>query len=144
MVLPLIPIAIAGLAGGGGFGLGSLLGKGKKEIHAPQEYYAPTISEVYSPTHAPQLQFAPVSTYGYQGATYIISSPGAVSKKEQIMDIVSEPGQKGAWDFPIGVTQSPTHAPGDVSGTNLPLIVGITVVGAVAIIFMKKKKGEKK
>ena len=140
MVLPLIPIAIAGAAAGGGFGIGSWLSKGKKEIHAPYEYYAPTTSEIYAPTHAPQLQFAPVTSYAYQGATTIISSPGAVAKKEQIIDVVSKPEQAGAWDFPISVAQAPTHAPGDVSGVNITHIALIAVVGAAAIMFIKKKK----
>ena len=140
MVLPLVPIAIGAGSLAGGVGLGSLFGGGKKEIHATKEYYAPTTSSVYAPTDARQLQFAPVSSYAYQGATYIIDSPGATSKKEQTMDITSRPEQKGAWDFPIGVAQTPEHKPGDTSGTNLPLIAGIAVVGAVAIMLLKKKK----
>ena len=148
MVLPLIPIAIAGLAGGGGFGLGSWLGKGKKgsEIHAPQEHYAPTITttEAFAHYH-PRLQFAPVTSYGYQGATYIIDSPGATSKKEQVMDIVSKPtADFGAIDYPTDIAGSRREGEGAVSGTNLPLIAGIAVVGAVAIMFMKKKKGGNK
>ena len=147
MVLPAIPIIIAGLAGGGGFGLGSWLGKGKKgaEIHAPQEHYAPTITttEAFAHYH-PRLQFAPVTTYGYQGATYIIDSPGATSKKEQTMDIVSRPrADFGAIDYPMNIAGSRRTGEG-VSGTNLPLIAGIAGVGAVAIMFMKKKKGGSK
>jgi hypothetical protein len=111
---------------------------GKKEIHAAGEYFAPTTSEVYAPTHAPQLQFAPVTSYGYQGATTIISSPGAEAKKAQIMDVVSKPKMRGEWDLPIEVAQAPEHTK-DISGTNLPLIAGIAVVGAVAIMFLKKK-----
>lgn len=115
---------------------------GKKEVHAPGEYYAPTTSVIEADPYqyfAPQIQFAPVTSYGYQGATTIISSPEAQVKKQQIMDIVSKPTQKGAWDFPIAVTQAPEHVK-DVSGTNLPLIAGIAVLGAVAIMFLKKKK----
>lgn len=113
---------------------------GKKEVHAPGEYYAPTVSTIEADPYqyfAPQIQFAPVTSYGYQGATTIISSPEAQVKKQQIMDVVSKPAQKGAWDFPIAVTQAPEHVK-DVSGTNLPLIAGIAVVGAVAIMFLKK------
>lgn len=144
---PLIPI-IAGLGGlGGGFGLGSLLGKGKKgaEIHAPQEHYAPTITttEPYAHYH-PRLQFAPVSTYGYQGATYIVSSPGAVSKKAQTMDVVSKPvADFGAIEYPMDIAGSRRTGEG-TSGANLPLIAGIAVVGAVTIMLLKKKKGGRK
>ena len=139
MVLPLIPIAIAGAGAAGGFGLGSLFGGGKKEIHAAKEYYAPTTTEIYAPTHAPQLLFSPVSTQSYQGATYIISSPGAVSKKEQVTKAVSKPSQRGEWDFPIEVSQEPSHVK-DIAGTNLTHIAIIAVVGAAAIMFIKKKK----
>lgn len=142
MVLPLIPLAMFGGGLAGGAGLGSLFGGGKKEIHAPQEYYAPTITDIYAPTHAPQLQFAPVTSYAYQGATTIISSPGAVSKKEQIMDVDSRPEQAGAWDFPIGVTQAPEHAPGDVAGVNM---THIAIIGAIALVaFAVIGKGKKK
>lgn len=146
MVLPLIPVAIAGLGIGTGYGLGTIFGgESKKEIHAPQEYYAPVTSEVYSPVDARQLQFSPVTSYAYQGATTIIGSPGATSKKEQSLDVVSQPEQRGAWDFPLAVTQEPTHTPGDVSGLDLMPIVLIAVVGAVAITFIKgKKKGSVK
>jgi len=130
MVLPLIPIAIAGAGAAGGFGLGSLFGGGKKEIHAAKEYYAPTTTEVYAPTHAPQLQFSPVSTQSYQGATYIVSSPGAVSKKEQITKAVSKPSQRGEWDLPITVSQEPSHVK-DIAGTNL---THIAIIGAVALV----------
>ena len=143
MVLPLIPIAIGGLSAGAGFGLGSLFGGGsKKEIHAPKEYFAPTISSVYAPTDARQLQFAPVSSYAYQGSTYIIDSPGAVSKKEQAMETVSRPEQRGAWDLPIGVAQSPEHKPGDTAGVNM---THIAIIGAVALVAVTVLgKGKKK
>jgi len=144
MVLPLIPIAIAGAGGLGGFGLGSLFGKGKKEeVHAPYEYYAPTTSVIEAEPYqhfAPQVQFAPITSYAYQGATTIISSPGAVAKKIISQEAISKPEQAGRWDFPVSVTQAPEHKPGDVSGTNLTHIALIAVVGAAAIMFIKKKK----
>lgn len=142
MVLPLIPIAIAGAGLGGGFGLGSWFARGKKEIHAPQEYYAPTISVVEAApyqTYAPQLQFAPITSYAYQGATTIISSPGAVAKKIVTQDIVSKPEMKGEWDIPTIITQEPSHVK-DIAGTNLTHIALIAVVGAAAIMLLKKKK----
>lgn len=139
MVLPLIPIAIAGGASLAGFGLGGMFGGAKKEIHAEKEYYAPTVSKVYAPTHAPQLQFAPVTTYGYVGPTTIIESPGARVKKEQIMDVISKPEQMGTWELPISVAQEPKHTK-DIAGTNLTHIAIIAVIGVVAYGFLKGKK----
>ena len=129
-------LAFPKIGNGGGFFIG------KKEVHAPGEYYAPTTSVIEADPYqyfAPQAQFAPVTSYAYQGATTIISSPEAQVKKQQIMDVVSKPTQKGAWDFPIAVTQAPEHTK-DISGTNLPLIAGIAVAGAVLIMVLKKKK----
>lgn len=146
MVLPLIPIAIAGLGGAGGFGLASWLGRGKKqmaEIHAPQEYYAPTITTIEAEPYqyyAPQVQFAPVTTYGYVGPTTIIDSPGARVKKEQIIDVISQPTQRGAWEFPIDVTQAPEHRPGDIAGVNMTHIAIIAAVGVIGYSLLKKKK----
>lgn len=140
MVLPLIPIAIAGAGLGGGFGIGSWLSKGKKEIHAEKEYFAPTTTEIYAPTHAPQVQFAPVTSYAYQGPIYQIESPGAKAKKEQIMDVVSKPEMRGAWDFPIGVSQEPSHVK-DIAGTNL---THIAIIGAVALVAFAVVGGKKK
>ena len=144
MVLPLIPLAMFGGGLAGGAGIGSWLGGGKKEIHATKEYYAPTTSEVYAPTHAPQLQFAPVTSYAYQGATNIISSPGASITKKQVQDVVSRPEQKGTWEVPIGVRQDPTHAPGAVSGVNMTHIALISAVAVVAYAVIGKGKKKRK
>lgn len=140
MVLPLIPIAIAGAGLGSGFGIGSWLSKGKKEIHAEKEYFAPTTTEIYAPTHAPQVQFAPVTSYAYQAPIYQVESPGAIAKKEQIMDVVSKPEMRGTWDFPIGVSQEPSHVK-DISGTNL---THIAIIGAVALVAFTVVGGKKK
>lgn len=119
-----------------GFG-GGLIGGGT---------YSPTTSwaeaNIYHQpyeTYAPQIQFAPQTSYAYQGATTIISSPGAESKKEQRLDLVSKPAQKGAWDIPTSISQAPS-AEGAVQGTNMMHIAIIAVVGAAAIMFLKKKK----
>ena len=118
------------------FGAG-LLGGGK---------YAPVISTseasiFHQPyeTYAPQIQFAPQTSYAYQGATTIISSPEAVVKKQQTMDLISKPEQVGTWDIPTAISQAP-EAKGAISGTNMTLIALIAVAGAAAIIFIKKKK----
>jgi hypothetical protein len=144
MVLPLIPLIAGAAIGGAGVGLGSMFG-GKKEeiIHAPYEYYAPTTSEIFAPTYAPQTQYAPVTSYGYQGATYIISSPEAVSKKELQMEVESIPKQEAVWTFPITTTQEPSHVVG--AGTDLTKLAIIGVIGIIAYagitsVGKKKKK----
>ena len=54
MVLPLIPLAVGGLIGGGGAALGGMFAGGKKteiEKHAMYEHYAPQTSTAVSYTH---------------------------------------------------------------------------------------------
>ena len=142
MVLPLIVAAGAGI---GGSVLGGLLTGKKEEVvkHAPYEYYAPTTSEVYSPTYSPQIQMSPQYTYAYQGGTYIISSPSATSKKEQEVRSELIPKQEGTWKLPISVSQEPTHSPvqGGV-GTDMTKIAIIGAVGLIAygLISSKRRK----
>lgn len=141
-MLPLLPIIAGGALLGGGAGIGWGLGKKGGEIHAEKEYYAPTTSIVEAApyqTFAPQVQFAPVTSYAYQGATTIISSPGAVAKKVVTQDIVSRPEQMGTWDIPTIISQEPKHTK-DIAGTNLTHIAIIAVVGFVAYSFLKGKK----
>ena len=122
----------AGVAFGGG-----LVGGG---TYAPTTALTTSVIEAdpYQ-YYAPQIQFAPQTSYAYQGATTIISSPEAVVKKQQTMDLVSRPEQAGTWDFPIDVTQKPDVS-GAVSGTNMTMIALIAVAGAAAIMLIGKKK----
>jgi len=143
MAVPLIPIlsGIAGLGAGAGI-MGALDGGKKEEItHAPYEYYAPTTSKTEQITYAPQVQYSPQLSYAYQGGTYIISSPSAVSKKQQEVKSQLIPEQRATWEFPISTYQEPTHSPvqGGV-GTDLTKIAVIAVVGLVAYGFITKKK----
>jgi len=128
MVAPLIPLAIGGSLGLVG---GMWLGKGKKEYQI-QETYAPTIT-YHKPfeTYSPQIQYAPQISYGYQGATYIISSPYAESKKSMNTEQISKPEQRGEWEIPQVI--SPTISPQQTgtSGTNF---VTIAIIGAIALI----------
>ena len=119
----------AGVAFGGG-----LVGGG---TYAPTTALTTSVIEAdpYQ-YYAPQIQFAPQTSYAYQGATTIISSPGAVSKKEQVMEQVLKPAQKGAWEFPIDVSQEPDVS-GAVSGTNMTHIAIIAAVGIVAYMLIK-------
>lgn len=110
MVLPLIPIAAAGIAGGL---LGGLLGGvgSKKEIHATKEHYAP----VSAPVTTKSEVFAP--TYQYQ-----IDSPYAemISKK----DITAK--ARGEADVSTPRTESVTE------GMDMTKIAIIGVIGLVA------------
>jgi len=143
MAFPLIPVLVGAGIGAGGATLGGLFGKGKKEEikHAPYEYYAPTVSEVYSPTYSPQIQMSPQYTYAYQGGTYIIGSPSATSKKEQEVRSELIPKQEGTWKLPISVSQEPTHSPvqGGV-GTDLTKIAIIGAVGLIAYGVISKRR----
>ena len=143
MALPLIPI-LSGIAGlGAGAGIMGAFGGGKKEEiqHAPFEYYAPTTSKTEQVTYAPQVQYSPQLSYAYQGGTYIISSPSAVSKKQQEVKSQLIPEQRATWEFPISTYQQPTHSPvqGGV-GTDFTKIAIIAVIGLVAYGFITKKK----
>ena len=129
----------------GGAITGGILGYQRiaQEYHEPYETYQPTtVSTVVKPFahYAPQLQFAPVTSYGYIGATTIIDSPETKVSKKQVMDIVSKPTQRGEWDFPITATAEPTYETGDrpVSGLNVTNIAIIAVIGAAGIILIKK------
>lgn len=128
----------------GGAITGGILGYQRiaQEYHEPYEIYQPTIvSNIAEPLshYAPQLQFAPVTTYGYQGATTIIGSPEAKASKKQVMDVVSKPEMSGQWDFPITQTAKPSYETGrETSGLNVTHIVIIAVIGAAGIMLIKK------
>lgn len=132
MPLPLIPIAvgIAGTAIGGA--VGSMFGGSKKESQMTttttygQVYHAP--GEMY----APQIQYAPQYGYAYTGATYIIDSPGATSKKETLLSQESSPAQAGTWEAPQEYETSPKVDTG--TGIDNQTIMIVAALGAAAII----------
>ncbi len=151
MAFPVIPV-LSGIAGlGAGAGIMGALGSGKKEehniYHQPYEYYAPSPLEYELEVFAPQIQYSPQISYQYEGATYIINSPEATSKKEQSMKQTSTPRQKGTWEFPADITQEPHHEPqmGEVdtgtslSSTLLPIVV-IAVIGLLGYGFITRKR----
>ena len=142
MVLPLLPIAvgIAGTAIGGA--VGSMFGGSKKEEHITSTQ---TYGQVYhSPyeTFAPQIQYAPQTGYAYTGATYIIDSPGATSKKETLLTQESSPAQAGTWDVPQTYETSPTISPG--SGIDNQTIMIVAALAAAAIVGYGLLSGGKK
>ena len=137
MVLPLLPIIAGGALLGGGAGLGWGLGK---KAPTTTTTYAPTITEAAPyQTYAPQVQFAPVSSYAYQGATTIISSPEAAITKKQVMDVKSAPKQLGMWDIPQTISPEVTGAAAGAGGISTP-VIAIAAVALVAALYLGKKK----
>ena len=135
----------------GGAITGGILGyqRIEQEFHEPYETYQPSLQTMtVEPLahYAPQLQFAPVTSYGYQGATTIIDSPEARVSKKQVMDIVSKPEMRGEWDFPISQTATPSWETGDrpVSGINATHIALIAAAALIGATLIKKKKGGKR
>jgi hypothetical protein len=142
MALPLLPIAvgIAGTAIGGA--VGSMFGGSKKEEHITTTQ---TYGQVYhSPyeTFAPQIQYAPQTGYAYTGATYIIDSPGATSKKETLLTQESSPAQAGTWDVPQSYETRPTISSG--SGIDNQTIMIVAALAAAAIVGYGLLSGGKK
>lgn len=142
MALPLLPIlvGIGGTALGGA--VGSMFGGSKKEEHITTTQ---TYGQVYhSPyeTFAPQIQYAPQTGYAYTGATYIIDSPRATSKKETLLTQESSPAQAGTWDVPQTYETSPTVAPG--AGIDNQTIMIVAALAAVGIIGFGLVSGGKK
>jgi len=145
MVLPLIPIAIAGGLGGG---IGSWLGKGKKEqsieTHAEKEYYAPTITRTEPMAHYhPRLVYQPTPTYTYTGGDIILDSPGARTKKETTIAVSPEAELSGAIDYPTTQTGATREGEGDIAGTNLThiaLIAAFGVLGYAVVTTLGDKK----
>ena len=143
MVLPLLPLAVGGLIGGGGAALGGMFSGGKKteiEKHAMYEHYAPQTTTTYAPTYAPQTQYAPQVAYAYQGGTYIINSPQATSKKEQGQTQELIPSQTGEWVFPISTSQEASRSETETKGTDFVKIAIIGVIGLVAYGVISKRK----
>lgn len=142
MPLPLIPIAVAVAGTAIGGAVGSMFGGSKKEEHITttntygQVYHAP--GEIY----APQIQYSPQTGYAYTGATYIINSPGAESKKETSLAQASYPAQSGAWDVPQSYETSPVVSPG--SGLDSQTLMMLGIIGAVAVIGYGLVSGGKK
>lgn len=142
MALPLLPLTVAGLAGTvGGMGLSQFIGGGKKDSSASvtttygQVYHAP--GEVYSP----QMQYAPQTGYSYTGATYIINSPYASSKKSAALNQSSSPAQEGYWEVPQEYTTSPQVSAGSgLDSRTLLLIAGLGVVGLIGFGLVSGRK----
>jgi len=147
MVLPLIPIAIAGIGGGAlGGVLGGILGGSKKEeLIQQQQPSIDVVVEAEPYQHfQPELQYSPQYQYGYQAPSYIIESPGAKLSKKQVMEAELEPEQTGRWETPTSVTPTQTLEQKAAQGTDFTTIAIISMVGLVAYGVVTQLGGSKK
>mgnify|MGYP000889453548 FL=1 len=132
MPVPLLAVG-AGIAGtAAGAAVGSLFGGSKKEGNITS---TTTYGQVYHQpyeTFAPQIQYAPQTGYAYTGATYIINSPYATSKKDTALTQTSSPAQAGTWDVPQTYETSPKVDTG--TGIDNTTIMVVAALGAVAVI----------
>lgn len=134
MALPLIPIAIAALAGGAGAGVaGSLLGGTKK---GDQITYAPQTADVYhSPyeTYQPTTLYAPQQTItmpSYQVSMGSTSSPQSMSTRtDATQQVRQQPEYYQPVTYPRQESSAGTAA-GD--GKTMILIALIAAGGLVA------------
>jgi hypothetical protein len=92
--------------------------------HAPYETYAPSI------------QYAPVSSYAYQGATNIINSPYATANPKLAQAVTSQPNQTPTYNLPqtyspAATVSNPTGSGllADVNWTWIAIIAGVAIVG---------------
>lgn len=135
-----------GIAGAAGAGvLGGAVGGAKKEEHI---VYSPTTTTQIThgaKTYAPVQTYSPQTGYSYIGATYIIDSPGAMSKKEARMEQQQETGVAPVFDIPTIPSQEAEGGGGLAEGTNMLWIAAIAAVGVVGYGFVTsdKKKGGK-
>lgn len=139
MVLPLIPIALAGIIGAGSAGIiGGAVGGAKKEEHI---VYSPTTTTQITQgakVYAPVQTYSPQTGYSYIGATYIIDSPGAMSKKEAQMALDQETGVAPIIDVPTIPSQEAEGGGGLTEGTNMLWIAAIAAVGVVGYGLVSK------
>lgn len=137
MVAFLIPL----LAGAGGGIIGSLLGGGKKEVHATQEHFAPTYgAETYSPVVSEIRQYE----QSYIGPTYISGSPGTSTKKEVSMGQDAKATQTPSWNIPTGGSERSESEGLDVTKIAIIAVIGAVAVTTVSTVFSGKGVKRKK
>ena len=139
MVLPLIPIAVAALAGGASAGIaGSLLGTKKGD----QITYAPQTADVYhSPyeTYQPTTLYAPQQTItmpSYQVSMGSTSSPQTMSTRtDATQQVRQQPDYYQPVSYPTQSSSAGSASEGD--GKTLILIALIAAGGLVAYGVLK-------
>ena len=134
MVWPLIIAAATGIVG---TAIGDYIGGSTKKeasittttstsnqnnIHQPYENYQPTIA------------YAPVSSYSYQGAQYMINSPNSTQTPKIATSLASNPTVSPDYTntqpySPANTTSTPTS--NGIQGVDFTMIA---IIGAVAVI----------
>jgi len=131
---PLI-VGAAGLGAGAGAIVTSALTKKEASItdsHNEQN----NIHQPYE-NYQPQIQYAPVTTYSYQGAQYMINSPNSVQTPKQAVSTTSDPSQTGTWK--TEQPYSPTSSTGNSTGIDWTMIAIIAAVGIVGYGLVSRK-----
>ena len=140
MALPLIPIAVAAMAGGASAGIaGTLLGGTKK---GDQITYAPQTADVY---HAPYETYQPTTLYApqqtvtmpsYQVSMGSASSPQTMSTRtDATQQVRQQPEYYQPVTYPKQSSSAGTASEGD--GKTLVLIALIAAGGLVAYGVLK-------
>lgn len=132
MVWPLI--AALGTAGAVGAGAAILGGMTKKEASTTISKSEQNVYHSPYENYQPSIQYAPVSSYSYQGATTIINSPGSTGSK-QASAITSYPSYDAEWSTPQSASQDTATGSGagsifgDVDWTMIAIIGAVALVG---------------
>lgn len=131
MVWPIVAVGAAGVAGGAL----AAMGLTKKEASITDSHNQQNVYHQPYETYMPQIGYAPVTTYSYQGAQYIINSPGATQTPKQAVAVTSDPSQEGTWDADQQANPSSNTGSGagslfgDVDWTSIAIIGAVAVVG---------------
>lgn len=137
------PLIIAGATGVIGTALGEYVGASSKKEASIITSTTRTSQDVYhSPyeTFSPQIQYAPQSSYAYQGATTIINSPNSTGSK-LAASAASSPNQTGTWTQPQQYTptsKTDNSTPSGIQGVDFTMIAIIAAVGLVGYAFFKR------
>ncbi|MDD2326176.1 MAG: hypothetical protein PHW63_09295 [Alphaproteobacteria bacterium] len=143
MVVPVIaaaaaetsPLWVPAAIGAGGLAAGFIGGAllSKKDASIANSTSQQNVYHAAMENYQPSIQYAPVNSYAYQGATTIINSPNASAAKLS-QAVASDPTQTPSYT----TTQSstPTNSTGSGAGSLLGNVdfTTLAIIGAVAII----------
>lgn len=131
------PLLAAGAIGAGASVVGGIAaGLSKKEASITTSTTRTSQDVYHSPyeTYAPTIQYAPQSSYAYQGPTNIINSPNSSATPKLALSSASTPSQSASYDMPQSYTPISKTDNGQSSGLQGTDFTMIAIVGAVAVI----------